>query len=99
MLSSRSHTAARNTARVSPIAPYDFQPLSSNEWRIVDSRHPEGSVDALVGFVARHNDAYYATRLRHPLESVPFASLAAVAAFIDRADEAEPDGGLSQMGV
>lgn len=65
---------------------FEFQPLSAHEWRIVDSRHTPESVDALVGFVARHNGAFYATPLRHPLESVPFASLEAVASFFSRSE-------------
>ena len=66
----------------------EFQPLSTNEWRIVDSRQTPGTVEALVGFVAWHSGAFDATRLTHPLESVPFASLEAVAAFVGRPDSA-----------
>ena len=66
----------------------EFQPLSAHEWRIVDSRQTPDSVEALVGFVAWHNGAFDATRMTHPLESVPFASLEAVAAFIARPSSA-----------
>ena len=60
----------------------EFQPLSAHEWRIVDSRQTPDSVEALMGFVAWHNGAFDATRMTHPLESVPFASLEAVAVFV-----------------
>lgn len=66
----------------------EFQPLSAHEWRIVDSRQTPDSVEALVGFVAWHNGAFDATRMTHPLESVPFASLEAVAAFVARPSSA-----------
>ena len=66
----------------------EFQPLSAHEWRIVDSRQTPDSVEALVGFVAWHNGAFDATRMTHPLESVPFASLEAVAAFVVRPSSA-----------
>ena len=76
---------SRNGHRVDHL---EFQPLSTHEWRIVDSRYAPETVEALVGFVARHNGAFYSTRLKHPLESVPFASLEAVAAFIGKPDTA-----------
>ena len=63
---------------------FEFQPLSGHEWRIVDSRLPAGSVEALIGFVHRHDGAFFATRLQHPFESVAFATLEAVAAFLAR---------------
>ena len=66
----------------------EFQPLAAHEWRIVDSRQTPDSVEALVGFVAWHNGAFDATRMTHPLESVPFASLEAVAAFVVRPSSA-----------
>ena len=66
----------------------EFQPLSAHEWRIVDSRQTPDTVEALVGFVALHNGAFDATRMTHPLESVPFASLEAVASFVGRPNSA-----------
>lgn len=61
---------------------FEFQPLSGHEWRIVDSRLPAGSIEALIGFVDWHDGAFFATRMHHPFESVPFATLEAVAAFL-----------------
>lgn len=62
--------------------PIDFHPLSDTEWRITDSRFPDGSIEALVGFVGRHHGEFFVTRMNHPLESTPFASLDAVADFL-----------------
>lgn len=86
MLSPRSSSLTGIRSRSHIIGHLDFQTLTPNDWRIVDVRLPEGSVDALVGFVACQDGMFYATRMRHPLESVPFASLNAVANFIMRAD-------------
>lgn len=77
-------TAPRSPLATDRVGHIDFESLSTHEWRIVDTRQPGGSVEALVGFVARHDGAYYATRMQHPLESVPFGSLEAVAAFVQR---------------
>lgn len=63
-------------------AAIDFHPLSDTEWRITDSRLPQDSIEALLGFVGLHQGAFFVTRMNHPLESTPFASLDAVAAFL-----------------
>lgn len=61
------------------VADIEFHPLSTTEWRVSDRRHPRQSIDALLGFVARQGDYYYATRMHHPLEAAPFTSLDDVA--------------------
>ncbi len=63
----------------------DFYPLSATEWRITDARQSKNSIEALLGFVAHHGDVFYVTRMNHPLESTPFASLEDVAAFLREA--------------
>ena len=56
-----------------------FTPLSATEWRVSDTRYSEHSIEALLGFVARHGDVYYATSMEHPGEAVPMPSLDLVA--------------------
>lgn len=63
------------------IADIQFHPLSVNEWRVSDRRFPKESIDALLGFVAKKGDYFYATRMHHPLEATPLSSLDRVAAF------------------
>ena len=58
-----------------------FTPLSSTEWRVSDRRYPEQSIEALLGFVARHGDSFYATSMDHPAEAIPMSSLDTVARF------------------
>lgn len=56
-----------------------FTPLSKTEWRVSDRRHPDRSVDSLLGFVARQGEFYYATRMDRPREAAPMSSLDHVA--------------------
>lgn len=63
------------------VADIEFHPLSATEWRVSDRRYPRHSIDALLGFVARHGHYYYATRMHHPLEAAPFTSLDDVAQY------------------
>lgn len=61
------------------VADIEFHPLSATEWRVSDRRYPRQSIDALLGFVARQGNYYYATRMHRPLEAAPLASLDDVA--------------------
>lgn len=63
------------------ITDIEFHPLSATEWRVSDRRFPRQSIDALLGFVAKHGDHFYATRMHHPREAAPLASLDVVAGF------------------
>jgi len=68
------------------VADVEFHPLSATEWRVSDRRFPRQSIDALLGFVARQGDFYYATRMHHPLEAAPLASLNKVAEYFAGTD-------------
>ncbi len=63
------------------VADVEFHPLSATEWRVCDRRYPRQSIDSLLGFVARQGEFFYATRMHHPLEVAPLASLDGVAAY------------------
>lgn len=67
-------------------ADIEFHPLSATEWRVSDRRFPRQSIDALLGFVARQGDYYYATRMHHPLEAAPLTSLDRVAEYFAGSD-------------
>lgn len=73
----------------------DFRPLSTTEWRVLDTRHPAHSIEALLGFVACQGSTYYATRMHHPLEAEQCPSLDAVAEFFVR--EAQRDSRPAAM--
>lgn len=68
----------------------DFYPLSATEWRVSDARFPTTSIQALLGFVAEHDGAFYLTRMNHPLESTPFASFEAITGFLRNQEDDPP---------
>lgn len=71
-------TLSTTSPRITDI---EFHQLSATEWRVCDRRFPRESIDALLGFVAKHGDRYYATRMHHPREAAPLASRDLVAGF------------------
>lgn len=70
-----------------------FHALSATEWRVLDSRYPKHSIDALLGFVACQGSTFYMTRMNHPLEAARCSSLEKVAEFLASEARAESHRG------
>lgn len=80
-LTTSPSTSSSSSTAPMEVADVAFHPLSATEWRVSDSRFPKESIDALLGFVARQGDFFYATRMHHPFEAMPLPSLEHVAEF------------------